>query len=72
GKLFLLDGYAVKRGGLRQDHVLMLGHSARPFATVTDLLRGWYALGPGTVMPQSNRVSERIWSGSIPSARHSA
>jgi tRNA A-37 threonylcarbamoyl transferase component Bud32 len=62
GKLYLLDGYAVKTGGLKRDHVLLLGHSAAPFATTADLLRGWETLGPGTRMPQTNRVSERIWS----------
>lgn len=61
GQLFLLDGYAVKTGGLRLDHVLLLGHSAAPYSTTTDLLRGWEALGPGTRMPRDNRVSRRLW-----------
>ena len=62
-KLYLLDGYAVKTGGLRRDHLLMLGHSAAPFATATDLLRGWRLLGDGGPMPRRNRVSDRLWRG---------
>jgi tRNA A-37 threonylcarbamoyl transferase component Bud32 len=65
GKLYLMDGYAVKAGGMRRDHLLLLGHSAAPFATTTDLLRGWYALGDGGPMPTTNRLSLRLWRGMI-------
>ena len=42
-KVYLLDGYAVRRGGLRLKDLLLLGHSARQRAT-SDLLRGWQQL----------------------------
>jgi tRNA A-37 threonylcarbamoyl transferase component Bud32 len=60
GKLFLIDAYAVRAGGLRMDDVLMLGHSVQRFATRGDVLRGWEQLGDGPV-PQRNRVSFRLW-----------
>ena len=47
GKVYLIDAYAVRRGGLRQADVLHLGASVRRFATTTDLLRGWRRLGGG-------------------------
>ena len=59
-KVYLLDGYAVRAGGLRMDDVLMLGHSVNRFATRSDLLRGWDLLGDGPI-PLRNRVSFRLW-----------
>ena len=50
GKVYLLDGYAVRRGMRGQD-VYRLAHSVAPFATVTDLMRGWNLL-VGGVMPR--------------------
>ena len=44
-KLFLLDGYAVRKEGLRRSDVMQLGHSAARYATTTDLQRGWDVLG---------------------------
>ena len=45
GKVYLIDAYAVRRGGMRTADVLQLGHSVSRFATRTDLLRGWATLG---------------------------
>jgi tRNA A-37 threonylcarbamoyl transferase component Bud32 len=61
GEIFLLDGYAVRRGGLRTKDVMRLGHSARRFATTADLLRGWYELAGAGAMPKKNRVSPRLF-----------
>jgi tRNA A-37 threonylcarbamoyl transferase component Bud32 len=59
GKIYLLDGYAVRTGGMSARHLLHLGHSVGRYATLTDLLRGWYDIGPGRGrrMPMRNRVS---------------
>jgi tRNA A-37 threonylcarbamoyl transferase component Bud32 len=61
GKIYLLDGYAVRPGGLRTKDLLLLGHSARRFATTTDLLRGWRELTSGGDMPATNRASRRLY-----------
>ena len=61
GKLFLLDGYAVRPGGMRMRDLMLLGHSARRWATATDLRRGWDELGPGGDMPPGNPVSRPLW-----------
>ena len=61
GKLFLLDGYAVRPGGMRLADLLLLGHSTRRWATTADLQRGWDELGPGGPMPRVNRVSRPLW-----------
>jgi tRNA A-37 threonylcarbamoyl transferase component Bud32 len=61
GRLFLLDGYAVRTSGMHLRDLLMLGHSVRRYATMTDLLRGWETLGPGGTMPTSNAHSEFLW-----------
>src|SRR6266480_345741 len=61
GKIYLLDGYAVRPGGLRTKDLLLLGHSARRFATTTDLLRGWRELTSGGDMPAVNRDSRRLY-----------
>jgi tRNA A-37 threonylcarbamoyl transferase component Bud32 len=60
-KLFLLDGYAVRTSGMKMRDLMMLGHSARRFATLTDLLRGWEMLGPGGGPPERNPLSEFLW-----------
>ena len=41
GKLYLLDGYAVRARRADAAHLLHLGHSVSRYATRTDLLRGW-------------------------------
>ncbi len=61
GKLFLLDGYAVRLDGMRLSDLLMLGHSSRRWATTADLLRGWAELGPGGPMPAVNALSRTLW-----------
>src|ERR1019366_6522196 len=61
GKLFLLDGYAVRSGGMKMRDLMMLGHSARRFARLSDLLRGWEMLGPGGAPPNRNPLSEFLW-----------
>jgi len=59
GRLFLLDGYAVRPTGLRMNDVLQLWHGVSRYATRTDLLRGWYALHAGADPPTRNWVAER-------------
>jgi tRNA A-37 threonylcarbamoyl transferase component Bud32 len=61
GEIYLVDGYAVRFGGLTMSNVLKLAHSVRGNATRTDLWRAWQELGPGGPMPMQNRVSERQW-----------
>ena len=61
GKVYLLDGYAVRHGGLRLKDLLLLGHSARRFATTTDLLRGWEQLASRGALPSTNTASRRLY-----------
>jgi tRNA A-37 threonylcarbamoyl transferase component Bud32 len=62
GKVYLLDGYAVRPGGLAHQDVFRLAHSASRFATRTDLLRGWRLLGPEDAPPpKTNPVSSRVY-----------
>ena len=61
GKLFLLDGYAVRLDGMRMRDLQMLGHSGRRWATTADLQRGWDQIGPGGPMPQVNPISRSLW-----------
>ena len=58
GKLYLLDGYAVRRG-MRAEDVYRLAHSAALFGTRTDLMRGWKLLVGGR-MPRRNPMSPRL------------
>ncbi|MGH7214149.1 MAG: lipopolysaccharide kinase InaA family protein, partial [Tepidisphaeraceae bacterium] len=60
-KLYLLDGYSVRPGGLKLNDVLQLAHSVERHATRTDLQRGWELLGPGGAMPRTNHVARRQW-----------
>ncbi len=57
GKVYLLDGYAVRNGTLTYAHLLYLGHSVLRYATRTDLLRGWKELGPGGPLPLPSRAA---------------
>ena len=61
GKVYLLDGYAVRPSGLRQKDLLLLGHSARRFATTSDLLRGWRELTDADRLPPTNPASRRLY-----------
>lgn len=63
GKVYLLDGYAVRPGGLTQADVFRLWHSASRFATRTDLLRGWKLLGEDAPVPRHNPASARVYRG---------
>jgi tRNA A-37 threonylcarbamoyl transferase component Bud32 len=58
GKLYLLDGYSVRKG-MRPRDLFRLAHSAAPFATTTDLLRAWNVLAGGT-MPEHNPMSATL------------
>jgi tRNA A-37 threonylcarbamoyl transferase component Bud32 len=58
GKIYLLDGYAVRRG-MRGRDVYRLAHSARPFATLTDLIRAWNLLAGGP-MPDKNPITPKL------------
>jgi tRNA A-37 threonylcarbamoyl transferase component Bud32 len=61
GRLYLLDGYAVRHGGLKLRHVLMLGHAAGRWATRTEIVRGWRRLMSGqTNPPIGNPLSSRL------------
>ena len=62
GKVYLLDGYAVRTGGMVQDDLFRLGHNASRFATLAELLRGWRLLGPeGVPLPKTNPVSDGVY-----------
>ena len=61
GKVFLIDAYAVRKGGLRMADVMQLGASVSRFATRTDLVRGWRALGAGDRPPEENPVGLKLW-----------
>lgn len=61
GTVYLLDGYAIRFGGLKLKHMLKLAHSVRGLATRSERQRGWNELGPGGRMPMNNPVSGRQW-----------
>ena len=58
GKVYLLDGYAVRRG-MRGRDIYRLAHSVNPFATLTDLKRGWDLLAGGP-LPRRNPISREL------------
>lgn len=58
GKVYLLDGYAVRRG-MRARDIFRLAHSVIPFATLTDLVRG-YQLLVGGFPPETNPISHEL------------
>jgi tRNA A-37 threonylcarbamoyl transferase component Bud32 len=60
GKLYLLDGYSVRRGGMRTRDVMLLGHSVWRFASTTDQQRAWSRLAGGK-LPLKNPVRRRQW-----------
>lgn len=59
-KLFLLDGYAVHRRGLKRRDLMLLAHSARRVATRADILRVWYRLGFDKLPPRANRLRQQL------------
>lgn len=60
GKVYLLDAYAIHRR-MQKNDLLMLGHSVRPYATKSELLRAWRTLGGVTLPSANNRISRRFW-----------
>lgn len=62
GQVHLLDGYAVRNGGLRGRDLMMFGHSVAPWATRTDIVRGWRLLTASEGLPPvDNSVSPRLY-----------
>lgn len=58
--LYLLDAYAVRQNGLRVRDILQLAQSVSRYATRTDLIRGWYALGGAeAALPVQNSIASR-------------
>ena len=47
GKLYLLDGYAVRTGGMRMRDVQLLAYSVGRWATRSEMVRGWDLLMGG-------------------------
>jgi tRNA A-37 threonylcarbamoyl transferase component Bud32 len=70
GEVFLLDGYAVRYGGLKTNDLLRLDHSVRAVATRADVQRSWNELGPGGAAPVNNPVSTSQWKKLIERIRH--
>ena len=60
GRLYLLDGYAVRRGGMKERDLMLLGHSVARFATISDIVRTWMTLTGGDP-PKYNPVRARLW-----------
>jgi tRNA A-37 threonylcarbamoyl transferase component Bud32 len=60
GKLFLLDAYAIHRGGMTTEDILRLGLSVSRFATKTDVLRGWRVFTDAP-LPHKNGTRRRQW-----------
>lgn len=61
GRLYLLDGYAVRGGGLKLKHVMMLGHAAGRWATRSEIVRGWRRLmATDSNPPDGNPLSSRL------------
>lgn len=58
-KLFLLDGYAVRPGGLTTSDVSLLAYSVSRYATRTDLLRGWNRISQHADLPRNNAMAPR-------------
>ena len=61
GRVFLIDGYEVHKGGLMMKDILLLGLSASPYATRSDLFRAWQRLGPGGRLPAGNARAPVAW-----------
>ncbi len=62
GKVYLIDGYAVRKGGLRQADVLHLGAGVMRFSTTADRVRGWRKLAENDRPPPvDNPVSRELY-----------
>jgi len=57
GEFFLLDGYAVKPGGLKMRDLFMLANSVSRYASTSDVMHGWEMLGPGGPPPNKNPIT---------------
>jgi tRNA A-37 threonylcarbamoyl transferase component Bud32 len=68
-KIYLIDGYAVRSGGMTMHDVLLLAHSVSRFATKTDLLRGEDALDIAAPLPRKNKVRKRNWRKALESSQ---
>jgi tRNA A-37 threonylcarbamoyl transferase component Bud32 len=70
GRLFLMDAYAVQRGGLTMSDLYYLAASSRPFANRADLQRAWSRLGPGGPLPSSNPRAPKVWRNQLARATY--
>lgn len=63
GRVYLLDGYAVRKGGLRLEDLQFLAFAADAYVTRTELMRFWKALGNGNGrdLPPKNPRARGIW-----------
>ncbi|MCS7033687.1 MAG: hypothetical protein NZ561_06785 [Phycisphaerae bacterium] len=62
GRLYLLDGYSVRTGGLKLRHVMMLGHSVARWASRADMVRGWRKLmATSGTPPLQNSLDSRLY-----------
>ena len=72
GRLFLLDGYAIRTGGLKVRDVQLLAYSVDRWATRSEIVRGWDLLmGGGRDLPPKklDRVRRRQYRKFIESSR---
>ena len=60
GRMYLLDAYAVHRGGVTVKDLMLLAHSAQRLATRTDLLRFWWLIRPGARLPATNTLRPKL------------
>lgn len=63
--LWLMDIDGLRRGGLKANHVFDLAHRFRPWASDTDLLRGWRHLQGDAPPPADNPRSPRLWAQEV-------
>jgi tRNA A-37 threonylcarbamoyl transferase component Bud32 len=63
GKVYLLDAYAVRKGGLRLEDLQFLAFAADAYVTRTELMRFWKELGNGNPrdLPVTNPRARGIW-----------
>lgn len=60
GKVFLIDAYAIRISGMKVPDLLRLGHSARRYASKTELVRVWQKLGGDVPPAANNQISRRL------------
>jgi tRNA A-37 threonylcarbamoyl transferase component Bud32 len=59
GRVFLIDGEHLHRGGMRLREVMRLGQSAARFATRGEMHRAWSTLQPGSPIPRKSALATR-------------